>query len=119
MRKWTDRRKRLELPLFPGYVFVRLPLQERLRVLEIPSVARLVGFNNLPTALRDDEMEAMRNGLTRPLRAAPHPYLKVWTSRAHRPRATGKVHRHLAADQGCLSRCIVGSFDHALGRCRS
>lgn len=77
VRKWTDRRKRLELPLFPGYVFVRLPLQERLRVLEIPSVARLVGFNNLPTALRDDEMEAMRNGLTRPLRAEPHPYLKV------------------------------------------
>jgi transcription antitermination factor NusG len=77
MRKWADRRKRLEVPLFPGYVFVRLPLQERLRVLEIPSVARLVGFDNLPVPLPDDEMEAMRNGLTGQLRAVPHPYLTV------------------------------------------
>jgi transcription antitermination factor NusG len=77
VRKWADRRKRLEIPLFPGYIFVRLPLQERLRVLEIPSVARLVGFDNLPAALPDDEVEALRNGLTGQSRAVPHPYLKV------------------------------------------
>jgi len=77
VRKWADRRKRLEIPLFPGYIFVRLPLQERLRVLEIPSVARLVGFYHLPTALPDEEVQAMRNGLTGQLRAVPHPYLKV------------------------------------------
>jgi transcription antitermination factor NusG len=77
VRKWADRRKRLELPLFPGYIFVRLPLQERLRVLEIPSVARLVGFDNTPTALPDHEMEVMRNGLTGQLRVLPHHYLKA------------------------------------------
>jgi transcription antitermination factor NusG len=77
VRKWSDRRKRLEIPLFPGYIFVRLPYRERLRVLEIPSVARLVGFNNLPTPLPDAEMEALRNGLTGPLHAVPHPYLKA------------------------------------------
>jgi transcription antitermination factor NusG len=77
VRKWADRRKRLDVPLFPGYVFVRLPLQERMRALEIPSVARLVGFDHLPAPLPDDEMEAMRNGLTGQLRAVPHPYLKV------------------------------------------
>jgi len=52
VRRWTDRRVSLELPLFPGYVFVRLPLRDRLRVVQIPSVVRLVGFNGLPTALR-------------------------------------------------------------------
>jgi transcription termination/antitermination protein NusG len=77
VRKWKDRRKRLEVPLFPGYIFVRLPLQERLRVLEIPSVARLVGFDHLPTPLPDDEVEALRNALTGQFRAVPHPYLKV------------------------------------------
>jgi transcription antitermination factor NusG len=77
VRKWADRLKRLEVPLFPGYIFVRLPLQERLRVLEIPGVARLVGFDNLPAALPDDEVEALRSGLTGQLRAVPHPYLKV------------------------------------------
>src|SRR5215470_4543476 len=45
VRRWKDRRVNLELPLFPGYVFVRLALSDRLRVLQIPSVVRLVGFN--------------------------------------------------------------------------
>jgi transcription antitermination factor NusG len=75
--RWKDRRVRIKLPLFPGYVFVRVPLQERLRALEIPSVARLVGFGGLPASLPDDEMEAMRNGLAGQLRAEPHPYLTV------------------------------------------
>lgn len=77
VRRWKDRRVRLELPLFPGYVFVRLALRDRLQVLQIPSVVRLVGFNGLPTALPDNEMERLRNGLTRQLRAEPHPYLTV------------------------------------------
>lgn len=77
VRRWKDRRVRLHLPLFPGYVFVRLALRHRLQVLQIPSVVRLVGFNGLPTALPDEEMERLRNGLTRQLRAEPHPYLTV------------------------------------------
>src|SRR5271157_5605311 len=43
VRRWKDRRVRLELPLFPGYVFVRLALRDRLQVLQVPGVARLVG----------------------------------------------------------------------------
>src|SRR5208282_1182887 len=45
VRQWKDRRVPLELPLFPGYVFVRLALRDRLQVLQIPGVARLVGFD--------------------------------------------------------------------------
>jgi len=75
VRRWKDRRVRLQLPLFPGYVFVRLALQHRLQVLQIPSVVRLVGFNGLPTPLSDAEMEALRNVLLRRRRAEPHPYL--------------------------------------------
>src|SRR5712691_7618332 len=41
VRRWKDRRKKLELPLFPGYVFVRMALRERLQVLQIPGVACL------------------------------------------------------------------------------
>src|ERR1700689_3042112 len=73
VRRWKDRRKRMELPLFPGYIFVRVPLQERLRVLVIPGVVRLVGFDNRPVALPDGEMEALRTLLTRRLRTEPHP----------------------------------------------
>ena len=77
VRRWKDRRMQLQLPLFPGYVFVHLALRDRLRVLEIPSVVRLVGFGGPPVALPDQEMEAMRVSLTSQLRAEPHPYLTV------------------------------------------
>ena len=75
VRRWRDRRVRLELPLFPGYVFLRLALRDKPRVLQIPSLVRLVGFNGQPTALSDDEMAALRRGLTEQLNAEPHPYL--------------------------------------------
>ena len=85
VRRWKDRRVNLDLPLFPGYVFVRLALRDRLRVVQIPSVVRLVGFNGLPTALPDTEMEIMRSGLSQSLRAEPHPFLTV----GRRVRITG------------------------------
>ncbi|MBZ5526593.1 MAG: UpxY family transcription antiterminator [Acidobacteriia bacterium] len=77
VRRWKDRRVRIEMPLFPGYVFVRLALRERLRVLQVPSVVRLVGFGGLPTALPDEQVEILRAGLRGDLRAEPHPFLMV------------------------------------------
>ena len=77
VRRWRDRRVRLALPLFPGYVFLRLALREKLRVLEIPSLVHLVGFNGQPAALSDEEIEALRQGLTEQLNVQPHPYLTV------------------------------------------
>jgi len=77
VRHWKDRRVKLEMPLFPGYVFVRLALQDRLRVLQIPGLARLVGFDGTPTALPDEEIEGLRKGLTSGVRVKPHPFLTV------------------------------------------
>ena len=85
VRRWKDRRVNLDLPLFPGYVFVRLALRNRLRVVQIPSVVRLVGFGGLPTALPDAEMEIMQSGLSQGRRAEPHPFLTV----GRRVRITG------------------------------
>src|SRR5437016_1067366 len=64
LRQWKDRRMRVELPLFPGYVFVRLALRDRLRVLQVPGVVRLVGFNGVPSPLPDGEIESLRLALT-------------------------------------------------------
>jgi transcription antitermination factor NusG len=77
VRRWKDRRVTLDLPLFPGYVFVRLALRDRLHVVQIRGVARLVGFNGTPAQLSDKEMEVMRSGLSKCLRAEPHPFLTV------------------------------------------
>jgi transcription antitermination factor NusG len=77
VRRWKDRRVTLNLPLFPGYVFVRLSLRDRLRVLQAPGVVRLVGFNGMPTALPEEEIKALKAGLADGVHAKPHPYLTV------------------------------------------
>ncbi len=77
VRRWKDRKVRLQLPLFPGYVFVRLALQNGLRVLQIPGVARLVGFDGHPAPISEDEVTRIREFLDRGLRAEPYPYLTV------------------------------------------
>ena len=77
LRRWKDRRKELELPLFPGYIFVHIACEDRLRILQVPSVVRFVGFNGQPTALEDSEVEQLRNGILNGVLAEPHPYLKL------------------------------------------
>jgi transcription termination/antitermination protein NusG len=66
---------KLQRPLFPGYVFVRIALREKLRVQQIPGVAWLVGFDGTPAALPEEEIEALRTSLASGVRAEPHPYL--------------------------------------------
>lgn len=75
--KWKDRRVRLQLPLFDGYIFVRIALQERLRALEIPGVARLVSFGGLPNVLPAAEIDALRSRLENGVQVTPHPYLAI------------------------------------------
>jgi transcription antitermination factor NusG len=102
VRRWKDRRVRLTLPLFPGYVFVRLALQDRLRVLQIPSLVRLIGFGELPAALPDAEIEILRSGLANQLHAEPHPFLTVG-------RRVRIVRGPLAGLEGIL-RCKKNNF---------
>lgn len=75
VRRWKDRCITLNLPLFPGYVFVCIAVCDRLRVLQIPSVVRMVSFNGQPAALPDKEMEILRTGLSQQLVSEPHPFL--------------------------------------------
>jgi transcription antitermination factor NusG len=77
VRRWKDRRVTLQLPLFPGYVFVRTELRNRLPVLQIPGLARLVGFGGMPTPLPQEEVDTLRAGLTSGVHAEPHPFLTV------------------------------------------
>ena len=77
VRRWADRRKELELPLFAGYVFVRIAAANRLRVLTLTGVASLISFQGKPAPLADHEIEALQNSLGRNLMVQPHPYLRV------------------------------------------
>lgn len=75
-RRWKDRSLvTLDLPLFPGYIFVRIDWFQRVSVLQVPGVLSLVG-GTWPhiTPLPEFEITALRQGLD-PRRAAPHPLL--------------------------------------------
>ena len=74
-KRWKDRRVQAHPPLFPGYVFVHIALPERLDVLQIPGVVRLVGFSGTPTALPDEQIEALKRTLAAGRFAEPYPYL--------------------------------------------
>jgi transcription antitermination factor NusG len=76
VRSWGQRRVKLELPLFPGYVFVRTELTRKARILEQPGIIRFVGFNGRPSPLSDEEMERLRTSLNS-CKAEPYPYLSA------------------------------------------
>jgi transcription termination/antitermination protein NusG len=75
VRRWKDRRKQLELPLFPGYLFARFDPRAKLDVLNVPGVVRLVGFGSHPLAVPDDEIENLRIAIREHLDVQPHAYL--------------------------------------------
>jgi transcription antitermination factor NusG len=76
-RRWKNGcDMKLELPLFPNYVFVRIDRRERARVLAVPGVFSLVGFGRNLAPLPDFEIETLRSALGR-LKIEPHPYLVV------------------------------------------
>ncbi|HEY1660379.1 MAG TPA: UpxY family transcription antiterminator [Candidatus Sulfotelmatobacter sp.] len=77
VRRWKDRRKEIEMALFPSYVFVRVALQDRLRVLEIPGVVSIVGAGSKPEPLADHEIEPFLHGVEGCLKMEPHPFLRV------------------------------------------
>src|ERR1700681_3891810 len=76
VRRWTDRKVRLQLPLFPGYVFVRLALRDRFHVLKIHGVVRLVGFDGHPSSLPERDIEVIRTRLAGVYHMEPHSYLQ-------------------------------------------
>jgi transcription antitermination factor NusG len=77
-RKWSDgSRVTLDLPLFPGYIFVCIQRNERVRVLEVPGVLAVVGgTGGEPASLPASEIDALRSGLSQ-RNAQPHPLLKI------------------------------------------
>lgn len=77
MRRWKNGDHRVQLPLFPGYTFVHIALKDRLHVLNIPGVVRLVGFDGTPVPLADEDVESLRRVLSCSAKVAPHPYLAV------------------------------------------
>ena len=75
-RQWKDRKKKIDLPLFPGYCLARFPLENRLRVLSVLGVAHLVSINGRPEPVAEDELTAVQRLVATKLSYDPHPFLE-------------------------------------------
>ena len=76
LHRWRDRRKELELPLFPNYVFIQGGLDRMLNILTTPGVHSLVGWGGRPADIPRDEIDAVRRMVESPLRIEQHPFIK-------------------------------------------
>ena len=74
VRNWNQRRVEVDLPLFPGYVFVKMLLADRSRILSRPGIIRLVSYNGHPAVLPEEEIERLKSSLMI-WKATPYPFL--------------------------------------------
>ncbi|MDO6435738.1 UpxY family transcription antiterminator [Flavitalea sp. BT771] len=60
IRNWSDRKKELEVPLFPNYIFIQILPSERFSVLEIKGIVRYVSFDRKPATVSDTLIESLK-----------------------------------------------------------
>jgi transcription antitermination factor NusG len=76
-RRWSDRFKSVELPLFPGYLFCRIDPQVRLPILTIPGALQFVGLGKIPVPIEDAEIAAIQAAMHSGLPVEPWPFLNL------------------------------------------
>jgi transcription antitermination factor NusG len=76
-KRWSDRIKVVDAPLFPGYVFCRLNIQHRLPVLMIPAVTQIVGYSRVPARVDEAEINAIQTVVASGFPNQPWPFLQV------------------------------------------
>jgi transcription antitermination factor NusG len=76
-RKWSDRFKVVEAPLFPGYVFCRFDVHNRLPVLITPGVISVVGRGKTPIAVDEKEILSIQAAIGSGIHLEPWPYLEI------------------------------------------
>jgi transcription elongation factor/antiterminator RfaH len=80
VRRWSDRKKKVELPLFSCYVFVNLTIgnnDERMRVYRTGGVFRIVSMRGEAVPIPDEQIEALRTVITQQVPWSAHPFLKI------------------------------------------
>ena len=77
IREWSDRKKEVEQPLFPGYVFCRFEYSQRRPVVVTPGVLQVVGCGRAPVPVENREMEALQLAVSSQVQSQPWPYLEM------------------------------------------
>jgi len=76
-RRWSDRVKVIDQPLFPGYVFCRFDPDERANVLRAPGVVHVVSSGHDLLPVDESELNHIRTVVMADLAANPHPFLRI------------------------------------------
>jgi transcription antitermination factor NusG len=76
-RRWSDRTRQVDLPLFPGYVFCRFDPYHRLPLLTTPGVLHILGMGGVPEPADEEEIAALQCVVRSGLLLQPWPFLKV------------------------------------------
>jgi transcription antitermination factor NusG len=77
VRKWSDRVKEVEQPLFPGYLFCRFDFQNRRSVITTPGVLQVVGYGRTAISVSDEEIQSLQLAVSSGMPKQPWPYLEV------------------------------------------
>lgn len=77
VRKWSDRVKELEQPLFPGYLFCKFEFQDRRPIVTTPGVLQIVGYGRTAIPVSEQEIQALQLAVSSGIHKQPWPYLEV------------------------------------------
>jgi len=77
IREWSDRKKEVEQPLFPGYLFCRFEYSQRRPVVVTPGVLQVVGCSRTPVPVENREIEALQMAVSSQIQSQPWPFLEM------------------------------------------
>lgn len=75
VHQWSDRKKRVTLPLFPGYLFLANEIDRWIQIVSTPGVNAIIKVGNVPAEIPHGEIVAIRRMVESTLRVEPHPFL--------------------------------------------
>ena len=74
-RKWSDRVKKVEEPIFKGYCFARFPLKEKAKIVREPGVMNIVNFNKNYVTIKETVINSLKIMVENELKIDPCPYI--------------------------------------------
>jgi transcription antitermination factor NusG len=76
-RQWSDRKKKINVPMFPNYLFVYVSKLERHHVLNVDGITRFISFDGTPASISDDEIRTIKLMIDGDMNPAPESYFVI------------------------------------------
>jgi len=76
VRRWSDRVKTVDMPLFSGYLFCKFDIEHRLPVLIVPGVLSVVGSGKLPATIRESQISSLQKVIASRMQCGPWPFVR-------------------------------------------